>query len=365
MCRRSCASTSSGSLYAEVEELCWVTHVRIELACLWLANGDPMTEAPIPFSAFTNFERLTPQEPLLQVDPPHWAAASHAIIIDNTVHYLWAEKRDRDWVLMHNWAPTSDPTEVTTDPRNPILKPQHPFENKGVEYPYPFYNPADGRFYMFYLCSQGGELPTRKQTGLLVADDDLSTWTRVGDTPVVCVGGAHEEHGCSHPSVTLVADVIHMVYTGEAPAPPEREKMLYNVPTICHATAPTSDPTQVTKDLANPIFTGSGLDWDRHGVREAEILKGPVYFHIFYGGYDGQVWAIGHVRTRDFRTFEPNPSNPIFTPSRDPKAWDSSGLLTPQVFQMNGGYYMIYAGLKGCAWNDVSEVQTGLAVARG
>ena len=159
-------------------------------------------------------------------------------------------------------------------------------------------------------------------------------------------------------------DVIHMVYTGESPAPPARRDILYNVPTICHATAPTSDPAQVTKDPANPVFSGSGQAWDRYGVREAEILKGPSYFHLFYGGYDGEVWAIGHVRTRDFRTFEPNPHNPIFTPATDADAWDRDGLLTPQVFAMNGSFYMIYAGLRGSGWNRVSAVGTGLAIAK-
>jgi len=324
-----------------------------------------LADTPIPFSAFTSFERLTPAEPLLRVGPPHWAAASHAIVVGDTVHYLWAEKRRDDWVHMHSWAPAADPTAVTHDPANPVVTPRHSFENRGVEYPFPFLNPVDGRYYMYYLASQGGDLPLRKQTGLLVAGDDLGTWTRVCDDPVVSVGPAHEEHGSSHPSVVLVDDVIHMVYTGEAPAPPERRKILYNIPTICHATAPASDPGRVAKDPGNPVFSGSGEDWDRCGVREAEILKGPVYFHVFYGGYDGRAWAIGHVRTRDFRTFEPNPGNPIFTPSPDRAAWDCDGLLTPQVFELDGAYYMIYAGLRGRGWNDESGVQTGLAVARG
>ena len=95
-----------------------------------------------------------------------------------------------------------------------------------------------------------------------------------------------------------------------------------------------------------------------HGGWSESIWRGLSAF-----GYDGRRWSIGHVRTRDFRTFEPNPHNPIFTPSTDPDAWDCDGLLTPQVFAMNGTYYMIYAGLKGSGWNRVSAVQTGLAVA--
>ena len=322
--------------------------------------------APIPFAAFARFERLTAEKPLLYCAPPAWAAASHAIVVGDTVHYLWAEKGgDGSWVHMHSSAPVADPTAVTHDQRNPILRPSADgFDNHGVEYPFPFWNPADQRYYAYYLGTQGKDKPRRKQTGLLVSDGDFGAWTRIGNEPVVAIGGAHEQHGSSHPSVAVSGDVIHMVYTGESPAPPERRDILYNVPTICHATAPTSDPAQVTKNPANPVFCGSGQAWDRYGVREAEILKGPNYFHLFYGGYDGKVWTIGHVRTRDFRTFEPNPHNPIFTPATDADAWDCDGLLTPQVFAIDGTYYMIYAGLRGSGWNRVSAVGTGLAVAK-
>ena len=50
------------------------------------------TTAPIPFAAFARFERLTAEKPLLYCEPPAWAAASHAIVVGDTVHYLWAKK---------------------------------------------------------------------------------------------------------------------------------------------------------------------------------------------------------------------------------------------------------------------------------
>lgn len=124
---------------------------------------------------------------------------------------------------------------------------------------------------------------------------------------------------------------------------------------MCHATAPTSNPALVTKNPANPVFTGSGEVWDRRSVRETELFKGPRYFHILYGGFDGEVWRIGHVRTRDFHTFEVNPYNPVFTPSDDPDAFDCDGVLTGQVLEVSGAYVMLYAGKKGQEW------QTGLA----
>jgi hypothetical protein len=96
----------------------------------------------------------------------------------------------------------------------------------------------------------------------------------------------------------------------------------------------------------------------RQQIAEMICHTGPGPYDIFYGGSDGETWRIGHVRTRDFRTFEPNPHNPIFSPSPDPDAWDCDGLLTPQVIEIENRYYMVYAGMRGREW------QTGIAVTR-
>ena len=48
---------------------------------------------PIPFETFASFERLTAEEPLLSVEPPAWAAAAHAIVVDEQVHYLSGPRR--------------------------------------------------------------------------------------------------------------------------------------------------------------------------------------------------------------------------------------------------------------------------------
>jgi hypothetical protein len=301
-------------------------------------------EGAIPFEVFAGFKRIEDVNPLLACEPPEWAAAGHAIVVGDTVHYLWALRREGNyWVLMHSTAPASDPSAVEHDPRNPVLLPSDEgFDDFTIEYPFPFLNPADGRYYVYYL---GRRKKIPKQTGLLVGDGDFGKWTRVRETPVIAAEAEHEQNGSSHPSVAVVDDTIHIIYTGESKAPP----------VLCHATAPTSDPATVTKDPANPIFKGSGQAWDSCGVREAEIFKGPRYFHILYGGSDGEVWRIGHVRTRDFRNFEPNPHNPTFTPSSDPDAWDCDGILTPHVFEAGDCYYLLYAGMKGKEW------QTGLA----
>ncbi len=301
----------------------------------------------IPFEMLAAFARLERANPVIACEPPEWGAAAHAIVVDNTVHYLWARrKRGNYWVMMHSTAPASDPAAIAHDPRNPVVVPsEEGFDDHTVEYPFPFRNPADGRFYVYYL---GRRRRVPKQTGLLVGDGDFGKWTRVRQTPVIAADTEHEREGSSHPSVAVAGDTIHIIYTGEHAGPPA----------LCHATAPTRDPAAVTKDPANPVFTGTGQAWDSDGVREGEIFRGPRYFHILYGGMEAGVWRIGHIRTRDFRTFDANPHNPIFAPSPDPDAWDGQGILTPQVFEAGGATYLLYAGYSGSEW------QTGLARAR-
>ena len=305
----------------------------------------------IPFEFFASFKRIEQGNPIISLPPPLWAAATHAIVVDDTVHYIWCKRYvDRRWVMMHATAPTSDITDITQDPRNPIFEPSDDgFDNDAVEYPFPFLNPADGKYYMYYR-GKGKTLP--EQTGLLVSNGDFGAWQRVQDTPVIAADTDHEQHGCTHPSVALDGETIHIVYTGKATG------SFGEGLTMCHATAPTSDPAMVTKNPMNPVFTGSGKAWDSKSVRETELFKGAEYFHIIYGGFDGEVWRIGHVRTRDFRNFEPNPHNPIFTPSDDPDAFDCDGVLTGQILEIDNTYYMLYAGKKGKEW------QTGLATIR-
>jgi len=305
----------------------------------------------ISFDFFVSFKRIEKGNPILSLHPPLWAAATHAIVDDSTVHYYWCKRElnqhGERWTLMHATAPVDDPTSITQDHRNPILVPSRSgFDNTAVEYPFPFLNPADGKYYMYY---RGKGKDTPEQTGVLVSDSDMGKWRRIQQAPVIPADTEHEADGSTHPSVAIVDDLIHIVYTGKA-----TESYDYGL-TMCHATAPTSDPSSVTKNPANPVFKGSGEVWDSWTIRETELIKGPQYFHILYGGYDGEVWRIGHVRTRDFRTFEPNPHNPIFTPSSDRDDWDCDGILTAQIVKIGGTYFMLYAGKKGQEW------QTGLA----
>ncbi len=321
-----------------------------------LLSGLELAGAAIPFEAFARFERLEGGSPLLVVERPNWAAAAHVIVVDDTVHYFWSKRDGRNfWDLRHSTAPKQDPTSITHDPRNPILTPPaHGMDSKSVEYPNPFFNPKDGRYYMYYLVKEndpGGESP--KQTGLLVSNGGMGDWQRFSNQPVIVAEHDYELKVAGHTSTAIVGDTIHIIYTGM--------KSYRHNPTVCHATASLSDPAKITKNPRNPVFAGSRQAWDSEGVREAEIFVGPEYFHIFYGGRGAdRVYHVGHVRTKDFETFEANPFNPILTANEDPEAWDADGLLTPHVFRIGDFYYLLYAGLNGPDWNE-GHCVSGLA----
>ena len=254
------------------------------------------TKIQIPFELFASFKRIETGNPIIALPPPLWAAATHAIIVDETVHYIWC-KRDHGvrWLIMHATAPIDDITNITQDTRNPILEPSADgFDNAAVEYPFPFLNPADGRFYMYYR----GKGKTTPGTDGVACE----RWRFGRSGGVFSIRLSFRQIPNTNdtaqrtPSVAIEGDTIHIVYTGKA------TRSFGEGLTMCHATAPTSDPASVTKNPANPVFTGSGEAWDSQSVRETELFKGPQYFHILYGGFDGEVWRIGHVRTRDFQT---------------------------------------------------------------
>ena len=86
-------------------------------------------------------------------------------------------KTGSDLNLMHSSAPVDDPGNVEHDPRNPIMVPTKngSFDDHTIEYPFPFLNPFDGKYYMYYL---GKRKRIPKQTGLMVMGDDFGIWKR-------------------------------------------------------------------------------------------------------------------------------------------------------------------------------------------
>ena len=153
--------------------LCVVITFSVSWASMTIGQPRPDTgdkikgKEAIPFEVFAGFKKIEKGNPIIALEPPLWAAATHAIVIDQTVHYIWCTRDyGRRWLINHATAPVEDLTDITQDARNPIVVPSEKgFDDEGVEYPFPFLNPADNKYYMYYRGKGKG---TAEQTGLQI-----------------------------------------------------------------------------------------------------------------------------------------------------------------------------------------------------
>ena len=93
--------------------------VVLLLALCWISTatgqsqegpGDHGTgEDAMAFEVFASFKRIEKVNPLFALEPPMWAAATHAIIVDETVHYYWCKREyGTRWLIMHATAPIAE-----------------------------------------------------------------------------------------------------------------------------------------------------------------------------------------------------------------------------------------------------------------
>ena len=148
------------------------------------------------------------------------------------------------------------------------------FDDFTIEYPFPFWNPADRRFYVYYLGRR--ERPP-KQTGLLVGDGDFGQWTRVCQTPVIAADTEHERYGSSHPSVVVVDDTIHIIYTRDRV---DKQSCYHH------------------EGSAKPIFKGTGQAWDCDGILTPQVIEIDNIYYMVYAGKRGNEWQTGLAKAR-------------------------------------------------------------------
>ena len=102
---------------------------------------------------------------------------------------------------------------------------------------------------------------------------------------------------------------------------------------------------------------GPAGSWDAHAIAapvfyyEAE----DEYYYMLYGGCDRH-WdypsGCGLARSRDLRTWERHPCNPIIHRG-EPDEWDGGAIFFTELIRVNGTYYAYYEGRS--AGRDRSE----------
>ena len=92
----------------------------------------------IPFEAHVGFEEL--KRSILS------SPVSHQNGLPLPTRWLW---------MAPYTLPVGDPLAIKHDPRNPVLLPsKEGFDDFTIKYPFLFWNPADRRFYAYYLGRQ-------------------------------------------------------------------------------------------------------------------------------------------------------------------------------------------------------------------
>lgn len=161
---------------------------------------------------------------------------------------------------------------------------------------------------------------------------DIRDYSKLSDS-VIGPGssGSWDDNRASNPGVAVVDGTIHILYTGADSSSGERR--------IGHATAPVSDPSNVTKDADNPIITPT-QGWENTEVQKANpvVIGGTVY--IAYAS--SREIGVASAPVDDWSDITKNPNNPIFTaPS---SGFGSTGVSVPCLLKEGETWHLFFEG---------------------
>ena len=165
-------------------------------------------------------------------------------------------------------------------PENPVLTkgPSGAWDEGEVE-PYNCFFGEDRRFWLYYHNDSA--------TGVrgigLAYSDDLVTWTKESDNPVLAPGSGWESRGVTHASILANYDRYHMIYE----ATDEDRHHAFG-----HATSP--DGVNWNRDPANPVLD---IPQDARGPW---LVKAGDRYRLYYAmaaGSTGVVWDTPRVKT--------------------------------------------------------------------
>lgn len=183
-----------------------------------------------------------------------------------------------------------------------------------------------------------GSMPAMDlRVGLAVSQGDPAAWGRVeGDFPtgeVVSTGDGWDSTYVGWPSV--VDDESRLVYYQALDLKSQK-----------HAIGLATQRSLISfVNDAQPVFAGSGNDFDAGGVSRRCVRKDSdgEGFTMWYEGLaaDRTTHAIGLATSPDGRTWTAQP-DPVFRPSEDDDAWDSAVVSAPYVVRLDDHTLRLY-----------------------
>ena len=111
--------------------------------------------------------------------------------------------------------------------------------------------------------------------------------------------------------------------------------------------ATSTDGINWSKYPGNPVFwVGSSGEWDGVDISSPHVLITDTGYEMWYAGYDGSHWQIGHATSTDGTTWGRDPENPLLSVG-SPGEWDNAGVSNPCVLYTGTRYEMFYTGNDG------------------
>ena len=121
--------------------------------------------------------------------------------------------------------------------------------------------------------------------------------------------------------------------------------------------ATSADMLSWTKYAGNPVVElGASGEWDDYHVFADDLTFDGVEWHLFYSGYSGSHYQIGHATSADLLAWTRDPVNPVVSLGAS-GSWDDYHTNNPTVGLYDGEYHMWYGG----AYNSSGDRRIGHA----
>ena len=198
----------------------------------------------------------------------------------------------------------------------------------------------DGKYHMWYTGQyKAGEADGTSHIFYAVSDDG-SSFTRVGDKPVLYPEAPWEKAAVMCPDVMWdeAEQCFKMWYSaGEQ----------YEPNAIGYARS--RDGIHWEKYERNPMFYADPDNkWEQHKAAGCHVIKNDEWYYMFYIGYCNEDYAqIGIARSKNgISDWERHPQNPIVAP--DTNAWDGEACYKPYAIFDGEKWLLWYNGRRGC-----------------
>jgi len=281
-------------------------------------------------------------------DDPSWTYCN-SVLNDGTGYKMYYAGYDGSHQRI-GLATSGDGKSWTKHASNPVLDLGAPgsWDSHDVAASYVM---LDGATYKMWYIGYDG---LHWRIGYATSSDGIS-WTRYSGNPVLTIGsnGAWDDNMVLDPCVLKHAEGYKMWYAGQDGS----------IQRIGYATS--SDGIEWTKHANNPVLAlGANTGWDDSHVTIPCILHISGSYRMWYSGYSGQNWAIGHATSSDGISWTKFANNPVLSPTGS--GWEAHDVLSSCVVHNGTTYLMWYTGASGTTlkfgyaegWNTALEPPT-------